>query len=217
MVMLSIGVRAGVVFECLKNMPRNPRILQPEYPYHVTLRSHNKLHFAIPSHRLWSLMCDLLLFCTYAFKIEIHSFVLMANHYHMILRTPESNLDKFTKYFHLELSRELSRLTGDINQKFGARYYSTIIQDLNYYSHAYKYVYRNPVEAGLCLKVQDYEFTSLAFLLNRQSYRFPVFDTYFDSVESIQPSLDWLNLSYQQDHYYQVKQALREQFFTPRV
>lgn len=202
---------------CLYFMPRINRILQSTYPYHVSLRSINKIHFELSLDIFWNYICDLLLFCTYAFKIEIHSFVLMSNHYHMILRTPDSNLNKFMNYFNRELSREISFRTGRINQKFGGRYHATIIDNLAYYGHAYKYVYRNPVEGRMCRNVQDYDYSSLSFITGRQSYRFPIFDTYFESVESFEANFEWLNHHYRPNQHYEIKRALKTKNFAPRI
>ncbi len=199
---------------CLIFMPRSKRILQSEFPYHVTLRSINKMKFEIPMEQLWTFSCDFLLFCTYAFKLEIHSFVLMQNHYHMIVRTPEANLDRFLNYFHRELSREIEFKTGRINQKFGRRYHATIISDLLYYHNVYKYVYRNAVEAKLCNDVQEYKFSSLNFLLCREPYRFPIFDSYFQNIEDHWPSLAWLNTSWDQTEICQIRQGLKKPTFS---
>lgn len=192
-------------------------MLQSVYPYHVTLRSINKMNFELSLDVLWDYICDQLLFCTYAFKVEIHSFVLMSNHYHMIVRTPNLNLDKFMNYFNRDLSREISLKSGRINQKFGSRYYATIIDNLAYYGHAYKYVYRNPVESGLCCSIQEYDFSSLNFITGRQSYRFPIFDTYFDTAASFEPTLAWLNQHYCPIQRYKIKSALRAKYFSPRI
>ena len=205
------------VLQCLFFMPRQKRVLQDAYPYHVTLRSINKIHFEKSLDVLWEFICDQLLFCTYAFKVEIHSFVLMSNHYHMIIRTPRTNLDKFMNYFNRELSREISNRTGRINQQFGSRYFATIIDDLAYYGHAYKYVYRNPIESQICSKVQDYKYSSLSFITGRQTYRFPIFDTYFDSIDSIEPNLNWLNQHYSPDLQHQIRRGLKSKYFLPRI
>jgi putative transposase len=194
-------------------MPRRKRVLQSDFPYHVTLRSHNKVMFEMDISKLWLFSCDLLLFCTYAFKLEIHSFVLMNNHYHMLIRTPEANLDKFMNYFNRELSREMTYKTGSINQKFGARYHSSIVSELRYYSNVYKYVYRNPVEANLCSDVQDYPYSSLNFLLGRDTYRFPIFDTYFELLEDHWPTLYWLNTSYADLELKKIKSGFKKAHF----
>ena len=137
----------------------------------------------------------------------------MANHYHMVLKTPEANLDRFMNYFNRELSREIGMQTGRINQKFGARYYSSIIRDLRYYHNVYKYVYRNPIEANICRKVEDYRFSSLNFVLCKDNYRFPIFDSYFEFLEDHWPRLAWLNESTVADDNIRIEKALKKQFF----
>lgn len=194
-------------------MPRANRVLQSVFPYHVTLRSINKMDFGVEPSKLWGFSSDLLLFCTYAFKIEIHSFVLMSNHYHMILRTPEANLSQFMNYFNRELSREITYKTGRINQKFGCRYHSSIVSELGYYHRVYKYVYRNPVEAGICDRVEDFRNSSLNFILGREAYRFPVFDTYFESIDHHLPSLAWLNTPVDDLEKKSIKQGLKKPYF----
>jgi len=201
--------------KCLKNMPRNARIKQEVYPYHVTTRAIQREPFALNQSELWNFACDLLLFCTYAFRVEIHSFVLMSNHYHMIVRTPESNIDKFIGYFNKELGREIFFRSGQINQKFGSRYHCSIISNLKYYHAAYKYVYRNPVTANVCEKVEDYPFSSLSFVISKEKYLFPIFDTYFQNIEDVWPTLKWLNLDYERDVHDMIKKAFKKSYFEP--
>lgn len=195
-------------------MPRAKRILQADYPYSVTLRSINRMTFEMPIADLWDYSCDLLLFCSYAFKIEIHAFVLMSNHFHLILRTPNANLDKFMGYFNSKLSQEIGYKTSRINQKFGGRYHASIISDLRYYHHAYKYVYRNPVEAKICDAAEDYKYSSINFVLGRDRYRFPVFDTYFQNIEDHWPTLSWLNTSYKNEEAKLIKASLKKPHFS---
>jgi REP element-mobilizing transposase RayT len=204
------------VLLCLKLMPRKPRNLQSDFPYHVTLRALNKVNFPVPPEILWEFVCDHLLFCSFAFKVEIHAFVLMSNHYHMIVRTPECNLDKFLGYFHKELSREICFKSGQINHRFGGRYQATVIDNVSYYGSAYKYVYRNPVTAGICSRVQDYTFSSLSFLTWQQKLRFPIFDTYFDSIHSYDLNLAWLNQTFELNEYRQIKSAMNPRPYTKK-
>lgn len=164
--------------------------------------------------QLWCFSSDLLLFCSYAFKIEIQAFVLMTNHYHLLVRTPEANLDKFMNYFNRELSREITYKTGRINQKFGARYHSSIISDLRYYHNVYKYIYRNPVEVKICDHVQDYKFSSLNFVLGRDLYKFPVFDTYFENIEDHWNQLAWLNTPHEKSLLKHIRSGLHKPLFT---
>ncbi|MDD4975360.1 MAG: hypothetical protein PHY93_13455 [Bacteriovorax sp.] len=80
-------------------MPRKPLICSENLLHHVTSRSHNKEQFPLPIKRVREL-------ANYSFREanEIHlinliSFVLMSNHYHLLLYTPMGNLDRFMYKF----------------------------------------------------------------------------------------------------------------------
>ena len=49
----------------------------------------------------------------------------------------------------------MNRLAGRINQVYGSRFHRSLILDYQYYQSAYKYVYRNPVKAQICLKPEE--------------------------------------------------------------
>lgn len=180
-------------------MPTAKRIIQSEFPYHVTIRASEREPFPLDLDYFWRYSSDLLLFCSYAFKIEVHCYVLMSNHYHLLVRTPEANLDKFMKYFNKQLSREICRRSVRFNHRFGSRYYSSVVATNRYYETVYKYIYRNPVSANICDKVETYPFSSLNFVLAKEKYLFPVHDEHFQNIEDHWPALNWLNTPFESD------------------
>jgi putative transposase len=193
-------------------MPRALRVRQSQFPYHITNRSVNKMPFPIKPDKLWKLFSKRLHFCSFAFNIEIHAFVLMSNHYHLIVRCPDNNLSEFMTYFNREMSKEINILTNKINQNFGTRYYSTIVDDPRYYLTVYRYVYRNPVDAGLAKKVEDYPFSSFQFVLGKRKFEFPVFD--YPVIESGHYlDLSWLNKDYQKNEKQKIRTALKKQYY----
>lgn len=189
-------------------MPRKPRIFQSVYPYNVSMRAWNRKEFAPDLDRIWSFSGDLLWFCSHAFNVEIHSYVMMPNHYHMIVRTPDANLDKFMNYFNREFSRELSYCNKQINQQFGTRYFSEVIDNTNSYSNIYRYIYRNPIEAHLCGFVEEYKYSSIQFVLGEERAAFPIYDTHFETLESRDQTLVWLNTNYKSDEFFSLRQSL---------
>jgi len=70
-----------------------------------------------------------------------------------------------------------------------------------YYKHAYKYIYRNPLEAGLCKRVEDYEFSSLRGLLGAAELRAPVIDN-MDLIYGAQKMLAWLNAGEKEEELF---------------
>lgn len=116
-------------------------------------------------------------------------------------------------YFNKETSKEINRLSGKTNQTFGAPYYSTIIKDPRYYLTVYRYVYRNPVEAKICEKVQDYRYSSLKFILGEKVYDFPVFDSPIVEGRDFKNNLDWLNTDYSIDEKNHIRTRLKKPVF----
>ncbi|MBS1970381.1 MAG: hypothetical protein JSU04_08735 [Bdellovibrionales bacterium] len=70
--------------------------------------------------------------------------------------------------------------------------YCESILSAEYYKRAYKYIYRNPVEAGMCSRAEDYEFSSLRGLLGRVNLQVPVIDN-MGLIFGPKKILTWLN------------------------
>lgn len=54
--------------------------------------------------------------------VNILAFVLMNNHFHLLIQTPDSNIDQFMQRFKLFASTKIRFETQRINQKFGDKY-----------------------------------------------------------------------------------------------
>ena len=173
-------------------MPRKKYYACSEFPYHVTARSNNRDWFALPQEEMWEIFGEHLYFAKHAFNLQILNFVLMDNHYHMLLRTPEANLAAAMNFFQSNVSREIGRRAGRINRIFGGPYHWSHIRTYNYYMNAYKYVYRNPVEPRLSHHVETYPYSTLNGLLGFRHLIIPVEEdlTLFSDVKGI---LRWMN------------------------
>ena len=194
-------------------MPRAKSILQREFPYHVTARCSNQEWFGLPLPETWDIITDYLCGTATCFNLRIVSFVLMSNHFHMILRTPDSNLDDAMEYFLRETSKYLGGRLNRINQIFGGPHSRSIITSELYFSHAYKYVYRNPVTAGICGRVEEYPFSTLSGIVGQTRLAVPVFDDPFVFLRT-EETLSWLNTAPSEQDHADVKKALRRQTFT---
>ena len=194
-------------------MPRKKFQPNDNIPYHITARCLNKEWFSIPLDIVWEILSDYLFFIHHAYSVKIHSFVLMNNHFHLIMSTPEANLNEAMNYFMRETSKRLGSLSGRINQIYGGPYYWTLLNSSIYYGHAYKYVYRNPIEGGLCSSVEEYPFSTLHALIGKSKTIIPIEEDtlLFTDVES---QMNWLNESYKSvDNKIDIKNALRKREF----
>ena len=68
-------------------MPRKKLIRTDLYPYHVYGRANNKEIFYIPLCDVWRLSCELFDKVTKDYGAQVHAFVLMPNHYHLLMST----------------------------------------------------------------------------------------------------------------------------------
>lgn len=181
-------------------------------PFHISARSNNKEWFYIPQPEAWEIMSNYLYFMRFAFEVKIHSFVLMANHFHLIAQFPKGNMGEAMNYFMRETSRYIGSLCGRINHIYGNRYFRSQISRYDYYVTAYKYIYRNPVEAKLVGKVEDYPFSTLHGLLGQSKMNIPVEDDtlLFDNPTRV---LAWLNSTPAANDQERVRKALRRKKF----
>jgi putative transposase len=161
---------------------------------------------------VWQIMTRSLFITHCAFNVKIHAFVLMKNHFHMMLSTPEANLSKAMQFFMRSTSRDLTRAGNRINQTYGARYFRCLLTSQHYYLHAYKYIYQNPVKAGMSETVESYPFSTLNGLLGFSRLPVPLVDDgqLFDRTEE---TLSWLNAKPSAPDWTAVGLALRRQRF----
>lgn len=178
-------------------MPRKPQLLTSSFPYHVTARSNNREWFYLPLHQVWEIMLEQLRRIIGDYNARIISFVLMSNHFHMLLETPQANLNLIMNYFMREVSRNIGKSTGRINHVFGGRYRSSLIRDPFHFAHVYKYVYRNPIRAQMVQDVRTYPYSTLQLLINSSFCNLQLIDSQTRFSSAIPPQLserlDWLS------------------------
>lgn len=153
-----------------------------------------------------------LYFLVFAFDVHVHAFVLMANHFHLLARFPRQNLSDGMAYFLRETSRELTRTSKRINHTYSSRFFRVSIGNPLYYLHCYKYVYRNPVEAGLAHRTEEYRWSTLRGLLGFERIAIPLAEdnTLFSNVEG---TLRWLNQAPEVEDWEAVRKAIRKREF----
>ena len=99
---------------------------------------------------------------------RIHAWVLMRNHYHLMLETPEANLVEGMKWLQNAYTRRFNtrhRLWGRL---FGDRYKAVLIEGRDQYDYEtlMDYIHLNPVRVGLVRidqgeSVRDYRWSSI--------------------------------------------------------
>ena len=191
--------------------------MQSALPYHVFARSNNKEWFYLASDEVWSICKTLFSKTFHDYSSRVLEFVLMSNHFHLLIETPEANLNEVMNYFMREFSRAVGRKTGRINHIFGGRYKGCLIEHAAHFAHIYKYVLRNPVEAGLSSRVEEYPFSTLKREFG-QSLGFPVAEILEHPLSGYIPleiaaRMTWLNTKYRFEQAELIRQSLKRTEF----
>lgn len=186
---------------------------QTEFPYHITGRCINQEWFSLPMDRLWEVFQEQLFFVSHAYNFEIDSFVLMQNHFHMIVLTPSCNLSDGMRWFMKESSRYINQLSGRINQVWGGRFFRSMITNSHYYLHAYKYVYCNPLKAGLVNDVLEYKYSTLRGLLGLDKSVVPIYENTLEDMGA-KDCLDWLNTMPSDPDWETITKSLKKSVFS---
>ncbi|MGM0652459.1 MAG: REP-associated tyrosine transposase [Bacillota bacterium] len=97
----------------------------------------------------------------YGFKLL--GFVLLDNHYHLLIQTGVAPLSKIMQRQNSLYSRYYNRVHERTDHLFGLRYKSIIIEDDRYLFAVLRYLHWNPIKAGIVKEIKDYKWSSDTF------------------------------------------------------
>ena len=187
-------------------MPRLPRIVIPEFPHHLTQRGNRKSEvFLDTADRKFFL--SLVEEHTRHHGIEVSSYCLMANHFHLIIH-PETRLG---------LSKGMHRIDGVYAQYFNQKYQFTghlwqdrffaCVLDNSHFWKAVRYVERNPVRSGIVSRAEAYKWSSAPAHCGLRR------DPLLSEIPLAAPHIDnwsaWLAESLPEEEHRRIRQAVK--------
>jgi putative transposase len=141
-------------------MARLPRLTLPGYPHHIIQRGNNRqaIFSTAEDYQVW---LELLDENAKKFAVDIHAYVLMSNHFHLLV-TPHTA--QGVPQMMQAIGRRYVRYFNDSQKRTGTlwegRYKSTLIQTDRYFLACMVYIDLNPVRAGLVAQARDYPWSS---------------------------------------------------------
>src|SRR5579859_4369711 len=136
-------------------MARPLRLERPGGRYHVTARGNErKAIYRDDSDRTHFL--ELLGEATERFGIRVHAYVLMDNHYHLLVETPEANLSRAMQWLNVSYSVWFNRRHDRAGHLLQGRFKALVVEDDAGWQEVARYVHLNPVRlAGLSLSKRE--------------------------------------------------------------
>jgi len=140
-------------------MARSIRLDYPDCYYHVLSRGNDQR--AIYGARSdYEKFLQLLQKTVKRYQVEIHGYVLMGNHYHLLIKTREANLSRAIQWLGVSYAGWYNRTHNRSGHLFQGRFKSFLVEDDMYLTALCYYIHGNPLRAGVVKDLESYEWSS---------------------------------------------------------
>jgi REP element-mobilizing transposase RayT len=140
-------------------MARQLRIEFPDALYHVTSRGNARQDiFLTDDDRIAFL--GFLGIAVKRFGWLLSAWVLMTNHFHLVVQTPQPNLSRGMHWLNGVYAAWFNRNHDRCGHLFQGRFHSFLIEKDAYFAQVLRYTVLNPVRAKMVARPEDYQWSS---------------------------------------------------------
>src|SRR5438093_2105858 len=139
------------------------RPLRIEYPgayYHVTSRG-NERKAIFRDDRDRERLLELLARAVKHFHLRLHGYVLMSNHYHLLVETPRGGLSRALRYLNGVYTQAFNRRHRRVGHLFQGRYKAILVDKDAYLLELSRYIHLNPWRVKRSYDPFKYRWSSL--------------------------------------------------------
>ena len=101
------------------------------------------------------------------FEVEVHSYSLMPNHYHLLMRSVHGNLSNTMRYLNATYTQRVNARHRWDGPVFRGRFHSQAIRDETTLPYILAYIHLNPLRANLVTRLEQESWTSHRQYLGR--------------------------------------------------
>ncbi len=150
-------------------MPRKQRIEYPGAMYHVISRGNYRKDL-FSEKKTGEAFEKTIFEAAERCGWKLYAYVVMSNHYHLALETPEPNLVEGMRWLQGTFATRFNRFHGERGHVFQGRYKSLVLEEERPLLGLIDYIHLNPVRAGLCSVNQlgDHTLSSFPKYLKRR-------------------------------------------------
>ena len=137
------------------------RALRLEFPgslWHVTSRGNERRDIVADDHDR-RLLLDLLGEAAERFRWIVYQYVLMTNHYHVVLQLEDETLSAGMRWLNGRYAQAFNRRHGRVGHLFQGRFHAQFVEKETYLLEVLRYVVLNPVRAKMVVRPEDYEWS----------------------------------------------------------
>lgn len=140
-------------------MSRPYRLQAEDCFYHITARGNGKKNIFLSDK-------DRVRFFTYLsramekFSFCLYAYVLMDNHYHLLIETKHPNLSRIMHLINTSYSSYYNFVHKHVGHLLQGRFKSIVVDKDSYFLTLSAYIHLNPVRANIVLNPEDYKWSS---------------------------------------------------------
>jgi putative transposase len=140
-------------------MARPMRIEFPGAFYHVISKGNERKDIFDDDYDKKKFM-DILLQCKERYGVKVHAYVLMDNHYHILLETPNGNLINSMHFINGTYAKYFNKKHSRVGHLFQGRYTAILIDKDTYLQEVVRYIHLNPYWARICHLPEEFVWSS---------------------------------------------------------
>ena len=142
------------------------RPLRIEYPgayYHVMNRG-NRREDIFLTDKDRKVFLDGLADSCEIYSIKLITYVLMSNHFHLLVQTPQANLSEFMRHFLVTYTVRFNRRNARAGHIFQGRFKSLLVDEDEYLLPLSRYIHLNPIRT---IRFKDADFQTKSEYLKK--------------------------------------------------
>ncbi|MFC1821495.1 transposase [Thermodesulfobacteriota bacterium] len=125
-------------------MSRPLRIQYPGACYHITCRGNERRNIFVDS-KDQSIFLKKLSLSLEIYNVELLAYVMMPNHFHLMVSTPDGNLSDFMRHFNISYTSVFNRRHKRVGHLYQGRYKAFLLDADSYLLEVSRYIHLNPV------------------------------------------------------------------------
>jgi len=186
-------------------MARKPRVNEPGL-YHIVNRGVNNSDVFIEREDYFKFL-ELMLKTKYDYKLKIHAFTILPNHYHILLETTLPNLSEAMRLLNSAYAAWYNYKTGRVGHLWKGRFDSFILFDLDHAKKVIKYIERNALVLGLVDDIKEYKWQSLYLRLDSKNRFKEIIEDSMILDIPLEEYISWLNKPFEE---FELKEIYKE-------
>ena len=139
-------------------MSRPLRVQYENAYYHVTCRGNARQNIFLSDHDRKRFL-EILEHSLEVYQVHLLAFVLMTNHFHIIVKTPQANLQDFMRHFNISYTGYFNKAHNRSGHLYQGRYKSFLIDVDSYLLQVSRYLHLNPIHVTRIKHTSDEEKT----------------------------------------------------------